>query len=225
MKNNLRATALGFALVASLVVFSHPVYAKSKTAVIATRAPAVASEETNKHDIARIEEYLNNITTLQADFSQTNDNGEYRHGKMELRHPGKMHVAYDSPSKDFIVADGHFLNIWDGEMQQQTSVPIDSSLGDLLLRDNIKLSGDITVLKIERGAAKIEITVTSTKDPAAGQLTFIMEDKPLKLRAWRVLDPQGRLTTVSLENAREHVELPDGLFTFIPPNFGKNTKH
>jgi len=195
-------------------------------AVIAPVAPphVVDLAALDKSDAARIQDYLNGITSLQAEFSQSNDNGEYRHGTLKMLRPGKMHVTYDAPSKDFIVADGHFVNIWDGEMQQQTSVPIDASIGDLLLRDNIKLSGDVTVTNIERTPGRIELTMTATKDVGAGQLTFVFEDKPLKLRAWRVLDPQARTTTVNLENMKEHVEFSSGAFTFVPPNFGKSSR-
>ncbi|MDD3287546.1 MAG: outer membrane lipoprotein carrier protein LolA [Alphaproteobacteria bacterium] len=220
-------TKFWLAIVMALCLGITPVaHAKAvKTAKTANKAPApVNTAEQDKNDIERIEKYLNEITSIKADFTQISDNGEYRHGAISILRPGKMRVTYDAPSKDFIVADGSFINIWDGEMQQQSSIPIDSNLGDIILRDNIKLSGDTTVTDIARAPAKIEITIVSSKDPGAGKLTLIFEDRPLKLRQWRVLDPQGRTTGVSLENAQEGVEFPSGTFHFVSPNFG-NGKH
>lgn len=184
----------------------------------------VNSPEQDAKDIERIEQYMNGMKTLQAEFTQVSDNGELRHGKMEIMRPGKMRIVYDPPSKDFIIADGTFINIWDGEMQQQTSMPVDANLGDIMLRENIKLSGEVTVSQIERAPAKIEVTVFATKDKGAGQLALVFEDNPLKLRKWRVLDAQGRTTSVSLENAREGIELSKSIFQFSPPNLGKSGK-
>lgn len=197
---------------------------KTKKAKTATTTTQASPAEQDARDISRIEDYMNNLKSLQADFSQVSDNGEYRHGKMEILRPGKMRIVYDPPSKDFIIADGNFINIWDGELEQQTSIPIDANLGDILLRKDIKLSGNITIERIDRAPAKIELTLFATKDPGEGKLTLVFEDQPLKLRQWRVLDPQARTTSVSLENAREGIELSDSIFKFMPPNLGKSAR-
>ncbi len=170
--------------------------------------------------LGRIETYLNNLKSVSADFLQISDSGEMRHGKIMILRPGKMRVAYDPPSKDLIVADGTLLHMWDADLKQQTNVPVGSSLAEFILRDPIKLAGDVTVSKVEHRAATIEVTLYSTKDPGEGQLTLIFEDKPLQLRQWRVLDAQGRTTGVSLENAREGVTLDPNLFYFVAPTFG-----
>ena len=198
--------------------------AKKNAVVKQPQTTQPVSPEQNARDIERIEKYMNGMKSLQAEFTQVSDNGELRHGKMEILRPGRMRIVYDAPSKDFIIADGNFINIWDGDLQQQTSLPIDANLGDIMLRENIKLSGDITVDNIDRAPARIEITLFATKDQGAGKLTLVFEDNPLKLRQWRVFDAQGRTTSVSLENAREGVELSSSIFHFTPPNLGKSSK-
>lgn len=170
--------------------------------------------------LSRIETYLNNLKSVSADFLQINDSGNMRHGKIMIQRPGKMRVAYDPPSKDLIVADGTLVHMWDDELKQQSNVPEGSSLASFILRDPIKLSGDVTVTALEHRAATIEVTLVSKDDPGEGQLTLIFEDKPLQLRQWRVLDAQGRTTGVSLENAREGVTLDSNLFNFVAPTFG-----
>ncbi len=180
-------------------------------------APLNAQE---RADVARIETYLNELKSVAADFSQINDGGEFRHGQIAILRPGRMRVTYDPPQKDFIVADGSTVHIWDAEMEQQTNLPVGASIAELILRDPIKLSGEVTVTRYERFPAKLELTVTSTKDPGEGQLTLVFEDRPLVLRQWRVVDAQGRTTGVSLENAREGVAFADNTFDFVPPTFG-----
>lgn len=185
--------------------------------------PATLTEKEQK-EIARIESYLNELKSVSAGFIQVSDSSEIRHGTIAIQRPGKMRVVYDYPSKDFIVADGSMVHIWDAEMEQQTNFPVGSGIAEFILRDPIKLSGDVTITKFVRLPAKMELSLVSTKDPSEGELTLIFEDIPLQLRQWRVVDAQGRMTGVSLENAREGVTFAKNTFDFVPPTFGKAPK-
>jgi outer membrane lipoprotein-sorting protein len=175
-------------------------------------------------DINRIEMYLNSLRSIQADFLQINDNGDMLRGKIAIQRPGKMRVTYDAPDKDFIVADGSMVHIWNDDLQQQTNIDQTSSLAEFILRDPVKLDGDVTVKKFERFPAKMEVTLVQTNDPAAGELTLVFEDNPLLLRQWKVLDPQGHTTGVNLENEERDVSFKSNTFNFTPPSFGKSPK-
>lgn len=172
-------------------------------------------------DIRRIETYLNNLKSISADFMQIDDEGNITRGTVAIQRPGKMRVTYNPPSKDFIIADGDSVHIWNGDLQSQTNLPQQGSLAEFILRDQIKLSGDVTITNFKRFPAKLEVTLVETADPDAGQLTLIFEDHPLLLRQWRVTDPEGRTTGVNLENEQEDVQFPAGTFDFVPPDFGK----
>lgn len=178
----------------------------------------------DKADVARIEAYLNGLKNLAANFMQINDQGTMLSGKLAIQRPGKMRVTYDPPSGDFIVADGSLVHIWDNELQSQTNVDQGSSLAEFILRDPVKLGGDVTITHFQRFPAKLELTLVQTHDPANGSLTLIFEDRPLMLRQWRVADATGHTTGVNLQNLRQDVSFPDTTFRFIAPNFGKGGK-
>ena len=186
-------------------------------------APAALSAQDHA-DLARIESYLNGLKSMAADFTQIDDQGGMMNGTLAIQRPGKMRVTYAAPSKDFIIADGDTVHIWNHDLQAQTNVDQGSSLAEFILRDPIRLSGDITVTNIRRSPSKLDVTLTQTHDPAGGQLTLVFEDHPLKLRQWRVFDAQGNTTGVNLENAREGVAFSASTFHFVPPNFGKGGK-
>ncbi|HEU0117000.1 MAG TPA: outer membrane lipoprotein carrier protein LolA [Alphaproteobacteria bacterium] len=179
-------------------------------------------DDKERFDLTRIEDYLNGLKSISADFLQIDDRGGIMRGTIQIQRPGKMRVNYDPPSKDFIIADGSNVHIWNDELKEQTNVDEGSSLAEFILRDPVKLSGDVVVTSFKRFPAKLEITLVQKGDPAAGKLTLIFEDQPLKLRQWRVLDPQGHTTGVNLENTREGVTFPAKTFQYIPPNFGAN---
>lgn len=193
-------------------------------AVPADTAQPAPLTETEKHDLQRIETYLNGLHSISADFLQVDEQGSMTHGHIAIQRPGKMRVTYAAPSKDFIVADGDWVHIWNDDLKSQTNVEQGSSLAEFVLRDPIHLNGDVTVTKYKRYPAKIEVTLVETSDPAAGALTLVFEDNPLLLRQWKVLDPQGHLTGVNLENEQADVTFPKSTFLFIPPNFGKSSK-
>ncbi len=172
-------------------------------------------------DVNRIEVYLNNLKSISADFMQIDDQGGIMHGTIAIQRPGKMRVNYSDPGKDFIVADGSMVHIWNDDLKSQTNVEEDGSLANFILRDPIKLNGDVVVSKFQRFPAKMELTLVQAKDPASGSLTLVFEDHPLLLRQWRVVDAQGRTTGVNLQNEQEDVAFADNTFTFTPPNFGK----
>ena len=207
------AFLLAFGLYAILVV---PVSAQ------AVHAAKLSAQD--QEDVDRIEAYLNHLKSISADFMQIDDQGGIMHGTIAILRPGKMRVNYTDPTKDFIVADGSMVHIWNDDLKSQTNVEEDGSLANFILRDPIKLNGDVVVSKFQRFPAKLEVTLVEAKDPAAGQLTLIFEDHPLLLRQWRVLDPQGRTTGVNLQNEQEDVSFASSTFDFVPPNFGKGGK-
>ena len=133
-----------------------------------------------------------------------------------------MRLEYDPPLKDFIVADGSFVFYWDGEMRQQSSAPIGSTLADFILRKNIRLSGDVTVTDVFQAPGVIEVSLLETKDPGKGTLTLVFEDRPFQLRKWRVLDAQGMTTEVALLNPRTDVTFDREMFYFKEPTRGSD---
>ncbi|WP_372400333.1 outer membrane lipoprotein carrier protein LolA [Azospirillum sp. HJ39] len=212
----------------SAVLLSAALLAPVPAALAASAAPAVPVALTAQDEatVAKVEEYLNGIVNLQSKFLQVAPNGRQATGTFYLSRPGKMRLEYDRPLKDFIVADGSFVFYWDGEMRQQSSAPIGSTLADFILRKTIRLSGDVTVTEVFQAPGVIEVSLLETKDPGKGTLTLVFEDRPFQLRKWRVLDAQGLTTEVALLNPRTDVTFERDMFYFKEPargsDFGRN---
>lgn len=179
-------------------------------------SPAVARAEPLPA-VKTVEAYLNGISTLKARFVQTANDGKRVTGSFMLKRPGKMRFEYDPPVADFIVADGLFIYYYDGQMKQQSNVPIGQSLADFFLRPNLKLSGDIGVSGVRRDRNLLHVTLTQSKDPLAGSLVLMFSERPLQLRKWRIVDAQGLTTTVELFDALPGVKLKEDLFRYYDP--------
>jgi len=185
-----------------------------------TRAPALSEQD--RADIARVEAYLNDLKTLEARFVQIAESGGTAEGSVQIARPGRMRLEYDPPVPLLVVAASGQIIQYDKELKQATYLPLSSTPAAILLREQVRLDGDVTVTKVERGAAALRITLVQTADPRAGQLTLVFSDRPLQLTSWVVVDGQGQTTRVALAEIRSGVALDPALFVFREPAFPGN---
>ncbi|MBI3419047.1 MAG: outer membrane lipoprotein carrier protein LolA [Proteobacteria bacterium] len=182
------------------------------------KAAALSAED--RETISRIETYFNTIHTLRAEFMQTLSDGNTSTGTLSIRRPGKMRLEYTPPNHDLLVADGLFVHAWDSQAKTSSSVPLGRSMADIILRDPLKLSGDVDVKEIRYFPEMIEVDIVQSDDPASGILTLEFQDKPLQLKNWRVKDGQGTQTRVALYNEQVNQDIPSSTFVYRDPNFG-----
>ena len=174
--------------------------------------PALSADDQAR--LPAIEAYLNDIRSLKSQFIQSSDDGaSVAMGTFQLLRPGRMRIDYDG-NGNYIVADGRFVYFWDAEVKEQQNAPIGSTLADFLLREQIRLSGDVTITRLGHDDGVLELTLVQAKEPGQGSLTLVFEERPFALRKWRVLDAQGRTTEVALQNPQFGVSLDKDLFYF-----------
>jgi outer membrane lipoprotein-sorting protein len=167
----------------------------------AAKPPAAAVlSDRDRADLARIETHLNSVRTMVSPFMQTASDGSVATGTLYLQRPGKLRIEYDPPSPIVIVSSGGQLLYFDKQLQQVTYVPTSSTPAGVLVQDPLKLSGELTVTKLEHGPGVIRVTVVHTSEPDAGQVTLVFADQPLQLKQWTVVDGRGIQTQVALLN-------------------------
>jgi outer membrane lipoprotein-sorting protein len=189
---------------------------------LAVAAPVAAAPLTpsEKTEVAKAEQYINDITTLRAHFMQASPSGATAEGTMFLSRPGKMRLEYDPPSPILVIADGAYLIYYDKELQQVSYVDLDSTPAGVLVRPQVKLDGDDQqVTKVVHQTGVLQLTVIKKSDPSQGQITLVFTDSPFQLKQWRVVDQQGQITTVSLFDAQTGVALDKQMFRFKDPKF------
>ncbi len=175
--------------------------------------PAALSDQ-DRADLGRVEGYLNGLRTATATFLQVSDNGGVARGKFYLSRPGKMRFEYEPPTPVLMVSTGGSLVYYDSLLKQTSYLPLDSTPLGLLLRDNLKFGGEVTITKLERGPGTIRLTLVQTKDPDQGVLILTFSDRPLALKQWTVIDQQHKATTVTLMELQTDMKLDPKLFQF-----------
>jgi outer membrane lipoprotein-sorting protein len=191
------------------------------TILIVGAAPANAQadpvlDDGAKADIARIERYLNELTTLDSRFVQFSAQG-IAEGRIVLSRPGNMRIEYEDPVPVLLVASGYLLMYHDRDLIQTTYLPVSETPAGFLLDEKIQLSGDITVTDFERGPASLRLTIIETDAPESGSVTLAFEDAPLRLIKWHVQDAQGNDVDVALLEPEFGTEVDGDLFSLIDP--------
>ena len=168
----------------------------------------------DKVDLKRLETYLENIKTLKGRFLQVSSDGGVATGTVFMSRPGLMRFEYDPPETILLISDGLFFMFIDKYSEQITHVFLKSTPLYFLIRENVQLSGDVTVTKIERTPAVLRVTVQDTEEPENGSITLVLSDKPLTLRKWIVIDPQNIETSVTLTGVQTGIQLDPELFVY-----------
>ncbi len=185
-------------------------------AAVAWVAPAGAAalSEADGRDVARVEAYLNTISSIKARFLQQSSAGHLAEGWLYLRRPNRIRLDYRPPAYLQIYAKGYWLVYIDTEMEEITHVPLKSTPAGFLVHERVRLAGDVTVVRVERAEGALRLHVVQSEEPEAGRVVLTLEDSPMRLRHWTVIDAQGVETRVSLLDPEFNVALDDKLFEY-----------
>ncbi|WP_439646557.1 LolA family protein [Sphingomonas soli] len=186
---------------------------------LAIAAPALVSAA--QPEMAQVQKHLEGVSSMVANFAQTDRNGRTLTGTMTLKRPGKIRFQYQKGVPQLIVADGKSLYFIDYQVRQVDRWPIGNSPLAVLLnpkRDITKFAkllptGDPRVVSIE---------VHDPKHPEYGRITMIFQKNAsapsgLMLQGWVALDSQNNRTTIRLSNQRFNAAVADGEFRWNDP--------
>ncbi|MEC9066011.1 MAG: outer membrane lipoprotein carrier protein LolA [Pseudomonadota bacterium] len=186
-------------------------------ALVAPAAPVAAAEG----DLDRAVAALRGISTMKADFTQTDRKGRTVSGVMTLKRPGKIRFQYEEGVPLLLVSNGKSFTMIDYEVNQVERWPIsDSPLGALLdpARD-VKRYGKLVPTE---HPDVVGVEVRDPDKPQFGVITLIFTRNAsapggLQLTNWVALDVQNNRTTVRLRNHRYGMSVPDSAFTYRDP--------
>jgi outer membrane lipoprotein-sorting protein len=184
----------------------------------ATKPAATAPAPTQAADLQAIENYLNGLTTAQADFSFAGPDGKVSHGVFYLSRPAKLRFDYSDPKGNLLIADGDYVIYYDAKQKEASNLPISSTPLDFLLRPKVSLTDGVKVTAFEHRPGTIRVTLVRSKSEGDGSVTVAFNDNPIELRGWRLVDGQGQTTDVGFAGWKFGMSLDPALFHFVDPN-------
>ncbi len=190
-------------------------------AIPATYAAAPVPVAAAEGDLDKAVAALRGISTMKADFTQTDRNGQSVRGVMTLKRPGKIRFEYAKGADMLVVSNGKSMYFVDYEAKQVQRWPVSNSPLGALLDPNrdVKKFGKL----VSTGHPDVvSIEVRDSKHPEYGVMTLIFTrdaSSPggLRLTHWVALDSQNHRTTVRLSNQRYGVAVADSAFSFRDP--------
>ena len=172
-------------------------------------------------DLDRAVTALRGISTMKADFTQTDRQGQTVAGKLTLKRPGKIRFQYEDGVPLLLVSNGKSLTLIDYEVNQVQRWPISNSPLGALLDPNRDVARYGT-LKPTGNPDVVSVEVRDTEHPEYGLITLVFVRKPsapggLELVSWVALDSQNKRTTIRLANQRYGIPVSDNTFRYNDP--------
>jgi hypothetical protein len=172
-------------------------------------------------DLAAVQTHLRAVTTMTADFAQTDRTGKTLTGELKLKRPGKIRFQYQPGVPILIVGDGNSLWFLDYQVGQKQRWPIGNSPLGVLLDPSKDIARFARVLSV--GDPRIVfVEARDPRHPEYGTLTlaFAREEAApagLRLQGWIAVDGQNNRTTVRLSNQRFNATVGDEAFRWRDP--------
>ena len=183
---------------------------------MALATPAIAAP-----GLPEVQAHLRAVTTMTADFAQTNQAGKTVTGTLTLKRPGRIRFQYQPGVPLLIVGDGKALTMIDYQVRQVSRWPIGNSPLALLLDPDRDIAAFASIVP-NSPAGRLLIQGRDRKHPEFGTITIAFAEQPsapggLMLAGWTVLDAQGNRSVVTLSNQRFNVAVDDGTFRWRDP--------
>mgnify|MGYP002037311874 CR=1 FL=1 len=182
--------------------------------------PTHSSEETRFN----INNYLNEIQSIQASFKQTifsseNDVIDYSEGSFLLKKPGKIIWNFTAPNIKKIVVHNQKITTYDANLNQVLIVPFSdqyqSSLANILLKNDSLMSYyQISSETTNENVYSVVLVQKGSNDLFTRMKITVVEMLLTKIKLWGI---SGQSIDIRFDNIILNASLSDASFKFSIP--------
>ncbi|MDX5402981.1 MAG: outer membrane lipoprotein carrier protein LolA [Rhodobacterales bacterium] len=178
-------------------------------ALLLLSLPAAAE----KIPLGTISDYLNSLTTVEADFTQVNSDGTISTGKIYIRRPGRVRFEYAPPDRSLVIAGGQQVAIFDAKSNEPPEqYPLKRTPLNLILAADVDLSRAKMVVGHTQDGTSTRVRAQDPDNPEYGSIELVFTANPVELRQWVITDDLGAQTTVILGEMKKGGSLGASLF-------------
>ena len=166
--------------------------------------------------LSTLSDYLNDLRTVEAEFTQINMDGSLATGAIYIKRPGRIRFEYDPPNDALVLAAGGELAIFDpkGDAGPET-YPLSKTPLGLILADDLDLARERMVTAHRFDGTSTILGVQDPEHPERGKIALIFTGPKPQLRQWVIEDQNGDQTVVVLNDFVTGNELGDSLFNIL----------
>ena len=179
-------------------------------ALFALGSPALAAPI----PLAQLSNYLNALTTVEADFTQINADGTIATGRIFIRRPGRVRFEYAPPDRSLVMAGGSQVAIFDAKSNQPPEqYPLSRTPLNLILAANIDLARAKMVVGHKQVENTTRVVAQDPQNPSYGTIELVFTANPVELRQWVITDDVGNQTTLILGEMKKGGSFPASYFS------------
>ena len=176
---------------------------------LALSLPALAE----KIPLNTLSNYLNGLTTVEAEFTQVNADGSIATGKLFIKRPGRVRFEYAPPDASLVLASGGTVAIFDAKSNQPPEqYPLARTPLNLILDDKIDLGRARMVVGHSADGTSTRVAAQDPDHPEYGTIELVFTANPVELRQWVITDDLGSQITVILGDMTKGSSYPPSLF-------------
>ena len=156
-----------------------------------------------------IKDYLGDIRTLEAKFSQTNHRGDIMTGDLFLKKPGKIRFSYDPPYNLQIVSKQQAVLIFDPKNSGNGPLTYPLSYTPL----GFLIKNDLSSL-ISENSESFELNdliFLNIRNPQY-QLSIEFNKNPVSIIGWEFKNQMGEMIKIRLKDIRKNNYISDEIF-------------
>ncbi|MAM62492.1 outer membrane lipoprotein carrier protein LolA [Maritimibacter sp. UBA3975] len=181
-------------------------------ALAATTLPAAAQQLS----LGALSNYLNSLTTAQAEFTQINADGTISTGTIFIKRPGRARFEYNPPEQTLVLASAGQLAIFDAKSNTgPEQYPLERTPLNLILARNVDLTRNNMVVGQSYDGTATTVTAQDPENPQYGNIQLTFTANPTELRQWVITDDAGQQTTVILGELRRGGSISDRNFSIV----------
>ena len=171
----------------------------------------------------KISDYINGLTTLQADFEQINSDGSIDRGKLYIRRPGRMRLEYTAPNNALVIAGAGSVAIFDDKSKNgPTLFPLKKTPLNLLLKKNVDLSKNEMITEHTANNENTFIVANDPKRKSQGSIKMVFSNSPVSLQGWTITNQSNQKTKIILDKLDKKTKIPLYLFNISAVSKNKN---
>ncbi|MCB1336548.1 MAG: outer membrane lipoprotein carrier protein LolA [Maritimibacter sp.] len=172
--------------------------------------PAMA----DKLALADLSRYLNGLTTLEAEFTQINDDQTISTGIIKIQRPGRARFEYNPPDDTLVIAGGGQLAVFDAKSNTgPEQYPLKETPLNLILARDVDLGRSGMVVGHDFDGTATTVTAQDPDYPEYGNIQLMFTADPIELRQWIITDSSGAQTTVILGEVETGRSFPTATFS------------
>ena len=171
----------------------------------------------------KISDYINGLTTLQANFEQINSDGSIDRGKLYIRRPGRMRLEYTAPNNALVIAGAGSVAIFDDKSKNGPALfPLKKTPLNLLLKKNVDLYKNEMITEHTANNENTFIVAKNPKRKSQGSIKMVFSNSPVSLQGWTITNQSNQKTKIILDKLDKKTKIPLYLFNISAASKNKN---